>query len=82
MASIDGPLTCRWRFTTLYNSVKHRVNGRATQKALERVTASEVLNPAESSALRYAWRGETIPGGSYISEMIEIDAISNSEKIS
>ncbi|EDO02578.1 hypothetical protein SS1G_05055 [Sclerotinia sclerotiorum 1980 UF-70] len=76
-----GGLTVRWKYSCTYASASAREQNIYTERTLERIT-EELLssvheNPrphqVSNTQLRTEWRGETIPGGTYVPEYYELD---------
>ncbi|TGO57530.1 hypothetical protein BOTNAR_0199g00210 [Botryotinia narcissicola] len=76
-----GGLTVRWKYTCNYASASAREKNIYAERTLERITeewlSSVHQSPqsylASNTQLRTEWRGETVPGGTYIPEYYDID---------
>ncbi|KAF5873123.1 putative c-5 cytosine methyltransferase protein [Botrytis fragariae] len=78
---IKGGLTVRWKYTCKYVSASAREKNIYAERTLERITEgwlssihqSTQSHLASSIQLRIEWRGETVPGGTYIPECYDVD---------
>ncbi|KAF7920854.1 uncharacterized protein EAE98_008883 [Botrytis deweyae] len=76
-----GGLTVRWKYTCKYASASAREKNIYAERTLERITEEWLSSVHQSSQsylasntqLRTEWRGETVPGGTYIPECYDID---------
>ncbi|TGO42369.1 hypothetical protein BHYA_0009g00480 [Botrytis hyacinthi] len=76
-----GGLTVRWKYTCKYASASAREKNIYAERTLERITEewfSSVHQSTQSylasnTQLRTEWRGETVPGGTYVPECYDID---------
>jgi DNA (cytosine-5)-methyltransferase 1 len=85
---LEGGLTARWKYTCTFASAAARYKNVFQERSLERFEPSECLENFRIHPLarRYAWRGETIPGGTYQgasswneAEVIDLDSLPISE---
>ncbi|ESZ98456.1 hypothetical protein SBOR_1118 [Sclerotinia borealis F-4128] len=76
-----GGLTVRWKYTCTYASASAREQNIYAERTLERITEDWLSSVhrtshtylTSNSRLRTEWRGETIPGGTYLPEYYEIE---------
>ena len=74
---LGGGLTVRWIYTRTYESAAERHRKRFKECSLERFGQDECLEQfrIEEPVRRYAWRGDTVPGGAYQQCVISLDEI-------
>ncbi|TGO52223.1 hypothetical protein BCON_0145g00050 [Botryotinia convoluta] len=78
---IKGGLTVRWKYTCKYASASAREKNIYAERTLERITEEWLTSVRQSTQsylasntqLRTEWRGETVPGGTYIPECYDVD---------
>ncbi|CAD6444657.1 d10d493d-7733-4ca6-866c-186fe9bfdcee [Sclerotinia trifoliorum] len=76
-----GGLTVRWKYCCTYASASAREQNIYAERTLERITeewlssvhGSSRTHRVSNTQLRTEWRGETIPGGTYVPECYELN---------
>ncbi|KAF7898577.1 hypothetical protein EAF00_005023 [Botryotinia globosa] len=84
-----GGLTVRWKYTCKYASASAREKNIYAERTLERITENWLSSVhqstqsylASNTQLRTEWRGETVPGGTYIPECYDIDGEETADKV-